>query len=152
MRLPLTVALTAVMVLTSCGAIRESRFNPLNWFGRSQEVQVDEYGVAEVQDARPLVAQVLSMSIEQTPYGAIVRATGLSPMQGYYDAELVARPLDENGVLVYEFRLMPPPVAKPVGTQRTREVTAGAHLSRIKLEAIREIVVQGAENARSSRR
>jgi hypothetical protein len=152
MRLSLTLALTAVMVLTSCGAIRESRLNPLNWFGGSREAQADEFGVPAKIEARPLVDQVVSMSIEQTPYGAIVRATGLSPTQGHYDAELVARPLDENGVLVYDFRLMPPPGPTPVGAQRTREVTVAAHLSKIKLESIREIVVQGAQNARSSRR
>jgi hypothetical protein len=152
MRLSLTLALTAVMVLTSCGAIRESRLNPLNWFGGSREAQADEFGVPAKIEARPLVDQVLSMSIEQTPYGAIVRATGLSPTQGHYDAELVARPLDENGVLVFDFRLMPPPGPTPAGTQRTREVTVAAHLSKIKLDSIREIVVQGAQNARSSRR
>jgi hypothetical protein len=151
-RLTLTVALTAVMVLSSCGAIRESRFNPLNWFGRSQEQRAEATGTVAPADKRPLVAQVLEMSIERTPYGAIVKAKGLSPMQGYYDAELVARPVDDKGVLVYDFRLMPPPEPKPVGAQRTREVTAAAHLSVIKLEGIREIVVQGAENARSARR
>jgi hypothetical protein len=152
MRLSLTLALTAVMVLTSCGGIRESRLNPLNWFGGSREAQADEFGVPAKIEARPLVDQVVSMSIEQTPYGAIVRATGLSPSQGHYDAELVARPLDENGILVYEFRLMPPPGPTPAGAPRTREVTVAAHLSKIKLASISEIVVQGAQNARSSRR
>lgn len=156
MRLPpnvtLTLALTAVVALTSCGVIRESRFNPLNWFGRSQEAQVDEFGITRPVDGRELVAQVLSMSVEPTPQGAIVRATGLSPMQGYYDAELVARPVDDKGVLVYDFRVKQPPEQKPVGTQRTREVTVAATLSKIALEGIREIVVQGASNARSSRR
>ncbi len=152
MRLSLTLALTAVMVLTSCGGIRESRLNPLNWFGGSREAQADEFGVPAEIEARPLVDQVVSMSIEQTPYGAIVRATGLSPSQGYYDAELVARPLDENGVLVYDFRLMPPPGPTPAGAPHTREVTVAAHLSKIKLASISEIVVQGAQNARSSRR
>ena len=109
MRLSLTLALTAVMVLTACGSMRESRLNPLNWFGGAREAQADEFGIPATIEARPLVDQVLSMTIEQTPYGAIVRATGLSPTQGHYDAELVARPLDENGVLVYDFRLMPPP-------------------------------------------
>ena len=152
MRLSLTLALTAVMVLTACGSMRESRLNPLNWFGGSREAQADEFGVPAKIEARPLVDQVVSMSIEQTPYGAIVRATGLSPSQGYYDAELVARPLDENGVLVYDFRLMPPPGPMPAGAPRTREVTVAAHLSKIKLASISEIVVQGAQNARSSRR
>lgn len=152
MRLSLTLALTAVMLLTACGSMRESRLNPLNWFGGSREAQADEFGIPATIEARPLVDQILSMSIEQTPYGAIVRATGLSPNQGHYDAELVARPLDENGVLVYDFRLMPPPGPTPAGAQRTREVTVAAHLSKIKLDSIREIVVQGAQNARSSRR
>jgi hypothetical protein len=152
MRLPLTLAVTAVMVLTSCGVIRESRFNPLNWFGRSQEQRAERAGLATPTEGRPLVEQVLSLVIEQTPQGAIVRATGLSPTQGYYDAELVPRPLDDKGVLVYDFRVMPPPEPKPVGAQRTREVTVAAMLSNIKLESIREIVVQGATNARSSRR
>jgi len=152
MRLSLTLALTAVMVLTACGSMRESRLNPLNWFGGSREAQADEFGVPAKIEARPLVDQVVSMSVEQTPYGAIVRATGLSPSQGYYDAELVARPLDENGVLVYDFRLMPPPGPTPAGAPRTREVTMAAHLSKIKLASISEIVVQGAQNARSSRR
>lgn len=152
MRLPLTIALTAVMTLTACGAIRESRLNPLNWFGRSQEARADEFGVAVPDEKRPLVAQVLGMTIEQTPYGALVRATGISPMQGYYDAELVARPVDDKGVLVYDFRLMPPPEQKPVGATRTREVTVAAHLSHIKLAGITQIVVQGAENAKSARR
>lgn len=152
MRLPLTFALTAVMVLTSCGAIRESRLNPLNWFGRSQETRVEEFGVSAVADTRPLVAQVLGMTVEPTPYGAIVRATGVSPMQGYYKAELVARPVDDKGVLVYDFRILPPPEPKPVGTQRTREVTVAAHLSNKALAGISQIVVQGAQNALSSRR
>ena len=64
MRLPLTLTLTAVIALTSCGAIRESRFNPLNWFGRSQEAQVDEFGITRPVDGRELVAQVLGMVVE----------------------------------------------------------------------------------------
>lgn len=156
MRLPpkpaLALALTAVLTVTACGAMRESRLNPMNWFGRSHETKTEEFGIASPEDKRPLVAQVLGMTIEQTPTGAIVRATGMSPMQGYYDAELVARPVDDKGVLVYDFRLTPPPEPKPVGAPRTREVTAGAHLSHVKLAGITQIVVQGAENARSAQR
>jgi len=156
MRLPpkpaLALALTAVLTVTACGAMRESRLNPMNWFGRSHEAKAEEFAIAAPEEKRPLVAQVLGMTIEQTPTGAIVRATGMSPMQGYYDAELVARPVDDKGVLVFDFRLMPPPEPKPVGAPRTREVTAGAHLSHVKLAGITQIVVQGAENARSARR
>ncbi len=155
MRLPpktLILSLAALMALTSCAGVRESRFNPFNWFGGSREAKTEEFGIAAVDDERPLVEQVLTMVIEPTPQGAIVRATGLSPIQGYYDAELVARPVDDAGVLVYDFRINPPPFQKPVGTQRTREVTVAAALSNIALENITQIVVQGAGNARSSRR
>lgn len=155
MRLPpktLILSLAAVMALTSCASVRESRLNPFNWFGRSKEAKADEFGLAAVKDARPLVEQVLTMVIEPTPQGAIVRATGLSPMQGYYDAELVPRPVDDKGVLVFDFRIKPPPEQKPVGSPRTREVTVAAALSNIALQEITQIVVQGASNARSSRR
>jgi hypothetical protein len=39
-----------------------------------------------------------------------------------------------------------------VNNQQSRQVTAAASLSDIKLDGVREIVVQGESNARSSRR
>ncbi len=151
MRLPLTAALIALTVLSACGGLRDSRLNPMNWFGRSQpaaQVQV----AAAPTDPRALVDQVLSMTVESYPGGAIVRATGLPPTQGYWQAELVARPLDENGVLVLDFRVFPPIAAAGVINQQSREITVAYNLSDIKLQGISEIVVQGAGNARSSRR
>ena len=47
------------------------------------------------------VLAVLTMTVEPIPGGAIVRASGLTPTQGWWNAELVPRDLDENGVLVY---------------------------------------------------
>lgn len=151
MRLPLLAAMAALMVLTACGGFRDSRLNPMNWFGRSEQVR-DSFALTAPEDNRNLVEDVTAMVIEQVPTGAIVRATGVSPSQGYYQAELVALPIDANGVLVFEFRIMPPPGQKPAGTPRTRQVTVAAHVSHIKLEGVSEIVVQGANNARSSRR
>ena len=91
--------------------------------------------------------------MEVLPYsaGAIIRATGLMPTQGWWDAELVMRPLDKNGVLVYDFRVFPPLTDTRVGAPQTREVTVAVSISPQKLEGVREIVVQGANNARSSR-
>lgn len=152
MRLPLFAALSAVIFLTACGGLRESRFNPLNWFGKSQARQAQEFLPEQSADPRPLIDQVLTMVVESTPGGAIVRATGLAPTQGYYQADLVAREIDDKGVLVYDFRIAPPPFDKPVGAQQTREITVAASLSNIKLESISMIVVQGANNARSSGR
>ncbi len=151
MRLPLIAALTAVMLLQACGGFRESRINPLNWFGRSAPVPVIAVADAPA-DARAQVQEVVSMAVDPYPGGAIVRATGLPPTQGYWEAELVARPVDENGVLVYDFLVFPPLTTKNAGPQQSREIAVGANLSTRELAGISQIVVQGLTNARASRR
>jgi hypothetical protein len=55
---------------------------------------------------------VLSMTVEPIPGGAVVRARGVTPTQGWWDAELVPQELDDKGILVYEFRLLPPPTGR----------------------------------------
>lgn len=137
--------------LAGCGRVRDSKLNPFNWFRRSQEVEKVALPEAP-QDARLLVQTVLSMQVEETTGGAIVRATGLPPTQGWWSAELVPQPVDENGRLVLEFRIFPPPENKPSGTQPSREVVVGLFLSAFKLQELSEIVVQGETNARASRR
>lgn len=144
------VVVTLVLALTGCGAIRESRLNPFNWFKKSEPretVVLDEKG-----DPRPLVDTVLTMAVEPIPGGAIVRARGVTPTQGWWDAELVAQDVTEDGVLVYEFRLVPPIGRTDVNTQQSREIDVGIYISDVKLAEVREIVVQGATNARVSRR
>lgn len=113
MRTPLLAVLALTLTLSACAAVRESRFNPLNWFGQSEaraarSVPADAY--APVPDPRPLVDQVIAMAVEPIPGGAILRATGLPPTQGFWDAELVqvegteAAPIDAD-VLVFDFRI-----------------------------------------------
>lgn len=149
MNTPLVAALCATMALGACSTIGNSRLNPFNWFGRSEETVV--IAVEKPADKRLLVSQVIDMKIEKMPGGVIVRATGLPPTQGYWEAELVARPV-EGGVIIYDFRVFPPITAQITSTQQSREVTVGAYLSNAKLDAIRQITVQGANNARTSRR
>lgn len=150
-RRPLTAALLAVTLLSACG-FGQSRLNPLNWFGRSQPVETGGLLTTAPADPRPLVAQVLTMSIEPYPGGALVRATGLPPTQGFWDGELVALPVDDTGTLVLEFHIFPPIARAGVVNQQSREVTVAYSLSDIKLESISQIIVQGAGNARASRR
>lgn len=153
MRLPIALALICALGLSACGGWRDSRLNPSNWFGKSREVVAQE---APTEDAdlkgRSLVQSVLSMTVEPYQGGAIVRATGLPPTQGWWEAELVAQPVDENGVLVLDFRVFPPVAPWPAGTQPSREIVVAIALSNIKLEPVREIVVRGEANSRSSRR
>lgn len=137
--------------LAGCGGFRDSKINPFNWFGGSQEVEKVALATAPA-DRRGLVQQVLTLNVEETSGGAIIRATGLPPTQGYWDAELVALPLDESGRLVLEFRIFPPIANANTGTAPSREVTVALFLSSYKLNEIREIVVQGEANARAARR
>ena len=151
MRKPLTAALIAVTLLASCGFMRESRLNPVNWFRKTEPV--DKITVADrPADPRMLVADVTSLVIEPFPGGVLVRATGLPPNQGFWDAELVARPIDEKGVLVYDFWLFPPLEATAVNRPQSREITVAISISDIKLQAVTQIVIQGAKKARSNRR
>ena len=145
------VVLGLGLALAGCGGLRESRLNPFNWFRRSEPRETIVLP-GEETDPRGLVETVLSMDVEPIPGGAIVRARGLTPTQGWWNAELVGRDVDENGVLVYEFRLLPPVGQTDVNTQRSREIDVAIYISDIKLANVREIVVQGATNARSARR
>lgn len=141
----------AAAALAGCGGFRQSRLNPLNWFGRSaprETIVLPD----ERQDARPLVDAVLSMTVEPIPGGAIVRARGQTPTQGWWQADLVPLDIDAEGVLVYEFRLLPPIERTDVNTPQSRQVDVAIYISDIRLDRVREIVVQGATNARSARR
>ena len=157
MRLPVSGLLILALVLAGCGRIRESRLNPFNWFGRSQPaaVAVTEPAVpGRPDDPRILVAEVTEMEVARQPGGAIVRAAGLPPTQGWWDAARVAENNGEpvDGVLTYRFVVDQPRGPARVSTPQSREVTAAAYLSDIKLANITQIVVLGAGNSRSSRR
>lgn len=151
MKLPILAIVVLATALGGCARLKDSRFNPLNWFGQARPAAVTDLYVRP-DDARALVAQVTVLKVEPYPGGAIVRATGVPPTQGYWEAELVAQPLDEQGRLVYEFRVFPPPVPAAAGTPFSRQVTVAAALSSIKLQGVTSIVVQGAGNALSARR
>lgn len=148
-RLPLLIL--CLFTLTACATVSQSRLNPFNWFKRSVEERV-QVANAKTADPRPLVQQVLDLKVEPYPGGAIVRATGLPPSQGWYKADLVALPVDEDGVLVLEFRVTPPPAPTGVVNQQSREIVVAYAISDIRLEKISKIVVQGETNARSSGR
>ncbi|MES2542413.1 MAG: hypothetical protein V4583_17800 [Pseudomonadota bacterium] len=145
------VVLGLGLALAGCGGLRDSRLNPFNWFRRSEPRETIVLP-GEEADTRPLVDTVLSMAVEPIPGGAVVRARGVTPTQGWWEAELVARDVGDDGVLVYEFRLLPPKGRTDVNTQRSREIDVAIYISDIKLQSVREIVVQGASNARSAQR
>ena len=149
--------IVALAFLTACGGGSGSAsLNPFTWF-RSSESRVvlePDGDFASRAETRPLVDQVTAMTVEPVVGGALVRASGLPPVQGYWDAELVS-PNDftpEDGVLTLDFRLRPPVGATRVSTPQSREVVVGLYISRQKLEGVNEIRVVGARNLRASRR
>lgn len=153
MRIPLLAALAIGLTLSGCGTVRESRLNPFNWFGGSEEAAPQPTLPGAPVDRRLLVDSVVGMAVERMPGGVIVRATGLPATQGFWDAELVARPV-EGGEIVYDFRVFPPVTTQAVSTPQSREIEVATFLSDFRLdsEGIRQITVQGATNARTSRR
>ena len=151
MRLPIIAVLVLATLLGGCARLKESRLNPLNWFGQARPATVTTLYVRP-EDQRPLVAEVTMLKVEPYPGGALVRATGLPPTQGYWEAELVAQPLDDQGRLVYEFRVFPPPEPLAAGSATSRQITVAAALGTIALQGVKTIVVQGASNALSSAR
>lgn len=155
MKSSVTILLVVALTLGGCARLRESRLNPANWFGRSTAQAAAQTSVPGIpEDGRILVAQVTDMEIARAPGGAVVRATGLPPTQGFWDAALVAENsgFPADGVMTYRFVVAQPIQPARVSTPQSREVTAAAYISDVRLEGVRQIVVVGAGNSRSSRR
>jgi hypothetical protein len=152
MRKAVLAGLAAVMLVTGCASVRDSRFNPFNWFGASREQRAVAQAAAAVDGGRVPVDQVTELFVEPTTGGAIVRAKGLPPTQGWYKAELIREAEARPGEIVFRFVVKRPQGTPPQGTPMSREVTVAAFLTSFQLEGVRTITVTGAQNARSTRR
>lgn len=144
-------------LVTGCARVSESRFNPLNWFGRGENAAFDGssgllprgYGA---EDARPYVAAVSELKIEKLYDGAILRARGITPALGYWDAELIKAPESDAGTLAFQFRMRPPLTTEIVGTKVQRQVDVAIKLSAQDLAGIKRITVRSASNTLATRR
>ncbi len=136
--------------LAGCG-FGKSKFNPMNWWGKPVQGQAVALYVAPV-DPRGLVSQITLLKVEPYPGGAILRATGVPPTQGFWDASLVPLPDDGSGKLIFEFRIAPPVTPAPAGTQPSREVTVATNLTDYNLQNATAIEVRSATNAMTAHR
>ncbi|MBT8154595.1 hypothetical protein KMP13_11935 [Epibacterium ulvae] len=169
MQKSIAVLLTGAMLLSSCGAIRDSKVNPRNWFGRSDEVRleveaetvnplipidekVDLVRKAEAEETRVLLDTVTELRVERTSTGAIIYATGLPSRQGAFDVALRPNEEAEDGVLELEFVVNYPEFATQRGSEFSRTVRAAHSLSNGDLRDVRLIRVLATENARETRR
>ena len=172
MRRVTILLLAAVVGLTACGTVRDSRINPLNWFGNSREEPVQ---AAPEKAVNPLIPEqssgglfkrqkeldnvytgvpvnvVRDLVIERVPGGAIIRVTGVSQFQNVFDIRLT--PVDEDeepveGVLEYRLEARIP--EKPIsgGDERLRTIVAARTVTDGELELVRQIRVIGQDNAR----
>ncbi|WP_114286216.1 hypothetical protein [Candidatus Halocynthiibacter alkanivorans] len=167
----LIVAVLSFGVLAGCaggsgGSL--ASLNPFNWFGASETVAVADAaavpgqvvlqslapkkGYVDFTDTRPMISTVTALSSERSPDGAIIRASGVVPALGYFDAQLVKIPAEKPGQLLYQFRARPPAGSAVIGAARQRGITVAVFLTLQQLEGINEIKVLAAENARVTRR
>ncbi len=139
------LALFAAVAVAACSS--DSR-NPQN--GSQVATEAQGFWTPSV---RSLVPQILTLDLEPTAGGAIIRATGLSLRQGYHDSELLplGEEIPDDGVLNYEFRVTSPPKRTPTGTRTSREILAARFVSNEKLVGVTKVRVISAVNVLSVR-
>lgn len=174
MRIPFSALLIASLALGACGFVRDSAFNPANWFGRSTSVAAQAADTTPVNPLIPKRAgffarlgaaeavyngqpfdEITNLTVERVQGGAVIRATGLAARQGVYSVRLTPPTEDEtpvDGVLTYRLEGVAPDQATPVGGPATREVTAARKITDQMLAGVRTIRVEGVRNAQVVRR
>ena len=152
-----------VLSLAGCATVRDSRLNPLNWFGTSEPVAaapgapldvpplVPEQSQVRIVDTRALIETVDTLTIAPVSGGTLVQATGTASRLGAFNAQLVPVSFDD-GVLEFAFRVDYPSTTTSTGTEFARRVDVATLLSRDEIAGVRAIRVSGATSARVSRR
>jgi len=170
MRRTLAIGISAMLVLASCGGVRDSRLNPFNWFGQSSAVPVAAEGQAvnpliprrnalvsrrsaEIAYAGRPIQDITELNVIRRPGGALVQVTGVADRIGTFDARLIAsEAASTDSVLTFSFEVIHPSVRSTGGGVAVREVSAATFLSDQDLRGIDAIRVVAANSARSARR
>ncbi len=154
MRKFLLIGLMSGLAACSGGSASVSSLNPFTWGSGRSGTEIAPRGGYDVasRDLRPFVDQVTRLSVERTPNGLIITATGVPPTQGWYFAELVPVPTEDASTAAYQFKVTQPLGTTGVGPVRSRQITAGAFLTNLEAAGIRTITVQAARNSQSVRR
>lgn len=174
MRITIATLLISCLALSGCTTVRDSNFNPLNWFGRAQPAPV----AAQKENVNPLIprrrglfaarrealkainfttpiATITELRVERVPGGAIIRAMGVDSRQGAFNVDLIPVVEDEvpvDGVLAYTFERQTPSFRTATGPAQTREVVVARHVTDQQLVGVRTIRVEAAQNALQTRR
>lgn len=165
---PVSVLIIAALAVTSCGTVRDSRLNPVNWFGRSQSAPV----VMTDTEVNPLIprqkesifrkekdtsyrgtelGEITELVVERRPGGAIIRVTAVADQLEAFDLKLVKVEEESDAdTLTYSFRGLQPRRAQ--GPVASRTHTAAVWLTTNQLGNVRVIRVKGARNVRTVKR
>ena len=153
-KLPPARMMPVLMLIAASGVSAcsgNAGLNPATWFGGGEEPDRLITLAAEAEDPRPLVERITEAVVDDTEGSVIVRVVGLPPTQGWYAAELVPRPLQDDGHLVLEFRAVPPPGGGAQGRPESRQLTAAFAITDFGLREISRITVRGETNERTLR-
>lgn len=173
MRKTFSALLVSTLILAGCATVRESRVNPFNWFGSARSEAMPQAQettnplipksngiIASAREKRAIYAgrpldQIVDLTIEKVPGGAVIRATGRAARQGIHAVQLTPQNEDVlpvDGVLTFRLEGIEPVKNTAAGTAPTREVTAGRKLTDQQLAGVTVIRVEGQRNALTSRR
>ena len=173
MRRFLVVLVISSVALTGCGRLRDSKVNPINWFGNGKPRPVATAQTGAGTQTNPLIPtkrasifrknktevyfgtpvdQISSISVENLPSGAIIHVTGISLRQGAHDVRLTstskAEPVD--GVLTFTLAAVQPQ-DQPQGAQLARTIHAAQFVSTEDLENTTVIRIVGDRNVVTSK-
>lgn len=141
------LTILAVSGLSACSG-NSGFLGSLNPFGGRDSART----VAASAEIAPgvLVDRLDRAVAEPALRGIILRAAAIAPMQGYHAAQLYprneGRP-DENGIVRFEFRAMPPSAPRPVGPERTRRLIVATFIHDDDLAGIRGFRIVSATNS-----
>nr|WP_111298380.1 hypothetical protein [Paracoccus saliphilus] len=150
--------LIGALILSGCGRIGDSGWNPLRWRGSpsTPETLAPEGGYNATADARPGVPHIASANWEPLAEGRLLVARGVGPTKGYHSAALVtarSQPEgrfgpDEDGILRLRFVALPPaagsPAARMAADPLADQIVVALPLSFRQLSRISGVEISGA--------
>ncbi|WP_435141850.1 hypothetical protein [Pseudopelagicola sp. nBUS_19] len=164
MRTALSFSLIFFLVLGAC----QSRWNPVTWFDRDEEVPQGTTNPLLPEDTQGLfsrnpesstftgspVQTVKSVTVSRVTEGALITVVGVPSVHGVHSVVLAPRNdgKSENGVITLDLLAVHPQGAPWGGTEQAREVTVATVATKQQLEGVRTIRVIAASNARQARR
>ncbi|VAV87403.1 FIG01024707: hypothetical protein [hydrothermal vent metagenome] len=166
MRKFMAVLIISSVALSGCGGLRDSKANPANWFGKRNSGPVAT-ATGEPAEVNPLIPQktsvfrrnksdtyigtpvsnIISMSVEKLPTGAIIHVVGVSQLQGAYDARLISDSKGDpvNGALTFKLKAVQP-LDQAQGSQKSRTIHTAQFVSNGDLENTSVIQIIGSNN------